>query len=282
MAAVEAKVLPFAPPVARETLPPPFVMMSVARQVLALCAAAHDERAIVVAKGPPGVGKTWALRMFADEADRAILVTVDPGSSKRGATAIGTMQLVAEALRQRFEGRSGRGTLSNAYWSMRKIVYDVIEEYYGHNEEDWEWQRLTLIFDEAQYLSREAIEMLRYWNDGVNSATPFPVGLVFVGNDEFSLQDGVAGESIISGAVRSRALAIETLEYADVADEDLALFLQSRGVADRDAIAEIARFLSSPRIPRDLRWIEQKIKRLKLRAGDDPITATIVRDVLAI
>jgi DNA transposition AAA+ family ATPase len=281
MAVAQAKVLPFEIASTRDIDPPPFVYMSVARQIQALCAAAHDERGIVVTKGPPGLGKTWALRRFSDEHENAIVVKVDPGSSKRGATAIGTMQLIVEALRKRYEGDTRRYSLSNAYWTMRKMVHDTIVDHFPCMN-DWEDARLTLIFDEAQYLSREAVEMLRYWNDEEDSATPFPVGLVFVGNDEFSLQEDASGYSAISGAVRSRAMFLESLSYADVSNEDLALLLQSRGISDVGAITDFTRFHCDTRVPRDLRAIEHRIKRIKRRAAGDPITATTVREVLAI
>jgi hypothetical protein len=143
-----------------------------------------------------------------------------------------------------------------------------------------EQPRFTFIFDEAQYLSREAIEMLRYWNDTDRTTTPIPVAIVFIGNNEFSLEEDSAGQSVISGAVRSRAFFIEPLDYADITDQDLILFAQSRGVTDAGAIAEIVRYYSSPRISRDLRHVERILATLSRRSNGAPVTAATVHEFI--
>lgn len=81
---------------------------------------------------------------------------------------------------------------------------------------------------------------LRFWNDRDRTATPFPVGLAFIGNPEFSLDRKHGVESVISGAVRSRAMFIESLDYLHLSEADLQLFVRSRGVTDSGAIARIS------------------------------------------
>lgn len=259
----------------------PFVETSIARQLLSRLSLTHEERGISVIAGPWGIGKTTSLKAFAAAHESVcVLVKVDPGSSKRGATPIAVMQLAIEAMRP-LRGRSDRASLSNAYWTLRQMLHNSLCDLFEADAHNLGYQpRFTFILDEAQFLSRDAIEMLRFWNDGDRGATPFPVGLAFVGNNEFALHEDVSGQSVISGAVRSRALFIESLEYADVSNADLTLFLRSRGITDADAINAFISYFSGPRVRRDLRNAERFISVFKRRAGDDPVTAEIVRSVL--
>jgi hypothetical protein len=260
----------------------PFVETSIARLFASRLSLTHMERGISVISGPWGIGKTTALDAFvAAQEFQAVVVKVDPGSSKRGATPIAVMQLVIEAMHEMTERRNVRGTLSNAYWSLRKMIFDEFVDVIGTDQMEWEHHRFTIIFDEAQYLSRDAIEMLRFWNDGDRTTTPIPIGLVFVGNNEFALQEDNSGQSVLSGAVRSRALFIDCLEYADISDSDLILFLQSRGIDDAAAIAATVTYFSQPRVRRDFRQVERFVGIFKRKAGDGAVTAKIVRDVLS-
>ena len=149
--------------------------------------------------------------------------------------------------------------------------------------EKWSFGQLplfTVIFDEAQYLSKDAIEMLRYWNDRDRTTAPFPIGLVFIGNKEFALTENRSGQSIISGAVRSRALFIEELDYINITDADLKAFCKSRGIENSKAIAAFVRYFSKPRVKRDLRTAEQLLSAIRRRAGDKPVSAEIVDSIL--
>lgn len=170
------------------------------------------------------------------------------------------------------------------YWELRRLVYHYLSELFPREHHDYErldqLPPFTFIFDEAQYLSREAIEALRFWNDNDRGTTPFPVGLVFVGNNEFSLEEDSYGQSTLSGAVRSRALFIEPLDYADITDQDLVLFAQSRGVTDAAAIAAIVRYYSAPRIKRDLRNVERLLATLKRRANGEAVSGATVQEFL--
>jgi hypothetical protein len=142
--------------------------------------------------------------------------------------------------------------------------------------------RLTLVFDEAQYLSPDAIEMLRYWNDGDRTVTPFPLGLAFVGNSEFALEEDASGQSHISGAVRSRALFVETLAYEDLTDEDLRSVMESRGGYEPDAMALIIRQFAGRRVRRDLRSIIRLDEALRGQSPRATISASLVRAELAL
>lgn len=263
---------------APDASPRPFVETTIARHLLNRLRMTHEERAISVFSGPWGIGKTTALDAFAAENEYCCaIVKVEPGARGKGAAPARVIQYVAEAL-QRLQEQP-RAIVSTGYLALRQLVYAHMIDMFG--EECIKFApAFTFIFDEAQYLSREAIEMLRYWNDGDRCTTPFPVGLVFVGNNEFSLQEDYSGQSAISGAVRSRALFIEPLDYSDVTDTDLVLFAQSRGIKDAAAIAGIVEHYSAPRAKRDLRNVERLLATLLRRAGEGPVTRAIVQAFL--
>lgn len=258
----------------------PYVETTVARILRSRLQLAHDEKGIVVISGPWGIGKTTAISAFAAENECGCVVVKVEQSTKRGASAADVMRYVLEAMRPMLH-KSERATLSNAYWALRQLIWRYLAELV--DEEDLKagyHPPFTLIFDEAQYLSREAIEMLRYWNDQDRTVTPFPVGLVFIGNNEFALKEDASGQSVISGAVRSRALFVEELDYLDITDADLVLFAQSRGITDAGAIATIIDYFSSARVKRDLRNIDKLIPAFRRRAAGKAITAETVRSVL--
>ena len=257
----------------------PFVSTYVARQLTRWIEDAHDECGITVVSGPWGIGKTTTLDAFAAREEvQCAIVKVEAGS-RRGATPIVVMQLVLEAMTELLGQHRGQSP-GNAYWVVRRRLFQMLEEYQRRTWDSEDSGRFTLIFDEAQYLSSESIEMLRFWNDADRSIMPFPIGLVFVGNNEFALQDDGTGQSVLSGAVRSRALFVEQLEYTDLTDEDMAAFAKSRGIVEPEAVAAFVGHFSSPRARRDLRLVERAIARMHDRAGDATISAEIVRSAI--
>lgn len=261
----------------------PFVETTIARHLQSRLEITHEERGIAVISGPWGIGKTTAIDAFANKYEcQCAVVKVDPGSSKAGATPIAVMQLAIEAMRPLLH-RSERATLSNAYWSLRQMIYNNLSSYFElhlPDADDPNIHRFTFIFDEAQYLSPKAIEMLRFWNDNDRTTTPFPVGLAFIGNNEFALQEDASGNSVISGAVRSRALFVEALNYEFVTDADLVLFAQSRGLNDAAAISVILKHYDGRRVKRDLRNVERMLGVIHRRAMGGPITQATVQAVL--
>lgn len=256
----------------------PFVETTIARHLLNRLLMTHEERGISVFSGPWGIGKTTALDAFQEaNAESCVIVKVEPGMRRKGSAPARVIQYVAEALQR--SRQYPRKIVSSGYFALRQLVYSHMLEAFGPECAEFP-PKFTFIFDEAQYLSREAIEMLRYWNDGDRCTTPFPVGLVFVGNNEFSLEEDHSGQSAISGAVRSRALFVEQLGYADVTDADLVLFAQSRGVADAAAISAIVEHYSGHRAKRDLRNVERLLATLQRRAGDGAVTRAVIQAFL--
>jgi len=266
------------PASAPEESPRPFVETTIARHLLNRLRMTHEEKAISVFSGPWGIGKTTALDAFHEAHEGScVIVKVEPGMRGKGAAPARVIQFVAESLQH--QAGKPRAIVSTGYLALRQLIYTHMLDMFGPECVELR-PDFTFIFDEAQYLSREAIEMLRYWNDGDRCTTPFPVGLVFVGNNEFSLQEDMSGHSAISGAVRSRALFIEPLDYTDVTDTDLVLFAQSRGIGDAAAIAAIVAHYSAPRAKRDLRNVERLLATLQRRAAGQPVTRQIVQSFL--
>ncbi len=260
---------------------PPFVETSIARLMLSRMRVTHDERGISVFSGPWGIGKTTAINAFQDEQEHigCQVIKVEPANSRKGVGPLPILHQILEALRARYAPETYIA-VSSAQWDLRRKIYNIMERA-GLIDTVGDWQPpFTFIFDEAQYLSRMAIEMLRYWNDSDRTSVPFPVGLIFVGNNEFALEEGLKGGSVLSGAVRSRLLFEVPLAYQDLNDTDLMLFAQSRGVVDAAALQTFVAHFKQPRVKRDLRQAERLLSMCRRMAGDDPISREIVASIL--
>lgn len=257
-----------------------FVATSVARGLIARMTATHQRRRISVFAGPPGIGKTTAIEEFARRTPGGVAVVK---VARRQAREVLVLQHVLEALRRlqasNFEYQS------SSLWILRRDIFgaacswaqlDVARARSG-DYPTASMPHLTLVFDEAQNLSRDAIEALRYWNDNDRCYAPFPLGLVFVGNNEFSLAGASNPDSVISAAVADRALYIQTLEYEDVVDDDLELFIRSKADLEANALASLLRAFRGPRSLRSLRRIGDLIDELIDDADGGPITIEDVR-----
>ena len=243
-----------------------FVPTSIARRMMARMQATHDRRRISVFSGPPGIGKTTAIDAFrARQPDSVVIAKV----SRRHAREVLALQHVLETVR----ALSGPGSdiLSNSVWKLRQDLFqalcqwagaDPIRARSGTEPSADELPRLTIVFDEAQNLSRQAIDALRYWNDTDRCYSPFPLGLIFVGNSEFSLEVDNLGQSVISAAVADRALYAQAFDYDELSDDDLRLFLRAKGLVDPGAVSNILRHFRAPRAVRSLRRVMDLVEDL--------------------
>lgn len=268
---------------------PSFINTSIAAAFLPLLDATHRRRRISAFTGPPGIGKSTALEAFRSSEDWAISVVSVPPGPKSGLGSIAALQIAIEGLagviQPRFQDRVPSSRLE-----LRNRLYSLICEWIGLGASEVRRDSvrpedvppLTLVFDEAQNLSREAIETLRYLNDATGNFSPFPVGLIFVGNNEFVLKSDARGQSTLSAAVADRALWIEDFKYTDVTDRDLELYLAAHGVMDPDAMALVIRCFGSGRRDRSFRRVNDLIAELIQEAGKGPVTAATVRCVLQV
>jgi DNA polymerase III delta prime subunit len=152
--------------------------------------ATHDRRRISVFAGPPGIGKTTAVDVFcARQPNEVAIVKI----ARRNAKEVLVLQHALEAVRQ-ISGTQ-RLAVPSSIWELRSYVFRAVCESAGLDVDATrrgeavadDVGRLSIVFDEAQNLSREALEVLRFWNDHDRCYSPFPIGLIFVGNNEFSL-----------------------------------------------------------------------------------------------
>lgn len=257
-----------------------YVATSVARRLIARMQATHERRRISVFAGPPGIGKTTAIDRFSGaNAGSVAVVKV----ARRNAREVLVLQHAVEALR-RMTGSPFQHAPSSV-WELRNDLFGALCAWAGsepgparRGEYDPDgFGRLTLVFDEAQNLSREAIESLRYWNDADRCYAPFPLGLVFVGNNEFSLSGSGPQDSVISAAVADRALYLQTLDYEDVTDDDLRLYLDANADVEPAAAALILRSFRAPHSPRSLRRLADLLADLADFTGGGAITLEDVR-----
>lgn len=253
-----------------------FLPTTIARTILSRMQIVHDTRRIAIFSGPPGIGKTTAINAF---------VSANPGEAevvtikKENASSRVVTQYALEAVRRMTGGNIDGHVYTDTYLIGRQFRKEVAKQaaYMGFERDA---VRLTLIFDEAQTLTKPAIEELRHWNDGAGNDLPYKIGLIFVGNDEFSLKSSGSGQSVISAAVSDRARFIESFSYSDLTDGDLAAFIQAHGIDDAEAVSAIVRRFSGPRAVRSFRRVADLIEDLAMVANGEPVTAEIVRSII--
>jgi RecA/RadA recombinase len=260
-----------------------YIATSIARRLIARMQATHQRQRISVFAGPPGIGKTTAIDAFAARASGGLAVVK---VARRSAREVLALQHVLDSV-QRLNGTVSTEFPASA-WHLRNALFAALCKWADADPASARrgeypsgaFPHLTVVFDEAQNLSRSAIEALRYWNDPDRCYAPFPLGLIFVGNSEFSLQSDIDGQSAISAAVADRALYVQTFDYEDVTDDDLRLFLEDRGVFDPGAVAALLRYFRTARAARSLRQVRNLLDELAAVSRRKEVTADTVRQVL--
>ena len=241
----------------------------------------HERRRASFFVGPPGIGKSTAIAAFADMNPGAVMVT---RITKRGVTGPQALQSLLLALRQR-AGQETRYVTNATSEVQRYIAIEIEKAGDGRRRDEAPdlFPKLTIVFDEAQRLTNGAIDALRDWNEPhYFCAGSFPIGMIFVGNNELSLETGRGGTSILDEGMQDRLLYRERLTYEDVDRSDMEDFARSRGIADDGAVNAIGAAFAGPHTQRSFRRLADFIDLLLDEAGDEPLTRETVRTVLSL
>lgn len=237
----------------------------------------HDRRRSAMFVGPPGLGKSTAIEAFRAANPESVMVV---SVLKRGVTGTQVLQQLLRALR----AHNGRPAnyITNATAQVLQQIGVEIEHAGGGLPRDAGPERfpsLTIVFDEAQRLTNAALDALRGYNEPhYHCAGTFPLGMIFVGNNELSLEDR-GGGSILDEGMRDRLLYAARIGYSLVTPDDIKSFAQSLGIADKGALTMIARRFSGERIPRSFRQIERFVDECRDEACGAPVTAEIVNSI---
>lgn len=246
----------------------------------------HKKRRISIFSGPPGIGKTSAIDQFRIANDNNVAVVK---ISNKNTSDLVAYQYMLEAFAKMTDKEvssfsADRYVIKNhlcrriAEWGCDDLPWPLAS---ATDQEPVVYPPLTFVFDEAQNLSRHAVDALRYWNDPDRCYGPFPIGVIFIGNDEFALKADRSGSSVISAAVADRALYHESYDYSAVKASDLELFVRSRGIVEPNAVAALVRHYSGPRVIRSLRRLSDDIDDLFEEADGGPVTLATVKAVFS-
>src|SRR4030042_723716 len=118
-----------------------FVRTGQADDVLIVCSLAHTNKFIGLVQARAGLGKTTALNEYASRRSGVCFITASTWNYSRGAIAL----LLTRAVR-----------VSTTYTTMTSAVEEVINKLGSGS---------LVIIDEAQHLTRETLDGLRYIHD---------------------------------------------------------------------------------------------------------------------
>lgn len=267
---------------------PDLISTSIHRSLVTRIRRTHQLQGIAVFIGPPGIGKSTSLDAMREEEPYAFNVIVTPHGGEKGVSPRVALQLAIEGMERMTESRRAGDRIPTDLLELRSRLFAVIAEWAGVSASEARrdgldrrlFAPLTFAFDEAQNLSRDALEMLRELNEARAGFSPLPVGLVLLGNDEFALKAGRGRQSIVSAAFANRARYFETLTYEHVTDEDLRLLFEARGIDDEAALDLILRHLRAGRRDRSFRRAGYLADDLQTEADGKPVTAVTVKAVL--
>ena len=259
-----------------------YLQTNVMRRLVARMQRTHDRRRASFFVGPPGIGKSTAIEAFrrANPGGVAVVKVM-----KRGLTGPQALQQLLLGLRSIRE--SATGYLTSATTEVQRYVALEIHKLGNGLARDQDpalFPHITVVFDEAQRLTNGAIDALRDYNEPhFLCRGSFPIGMIFVGNNELSLKAENGGASILDEGMADRLLYRDRLTYDDVERSDLELFVRAMGVSDSGAVAAIiATFFGQFAQQRSFRRVGDFIDELNDEAMGEPVTASTVRKVLGL
>nr|WP_277991046.1 ATP-binding protein [Sphingomonas panni] len=241
----------------------------------------HARRRASFFVGPPGIGKSTAINAFAAANPGKVMVEK---INKRGVTGRQALQTLLLALRQ-LSDREGNHVSNATGEVQRQIAVEIERLSGGYRRDDHPelFPKLTIVLDEAQRLTNNAIDALRDWNEPhYFCAGTFPIGMIFVGNNELSLEAGKGGTSILDEGMQDRLLYRKRLTYNDVERADIERFCRVEGIDDDGAVGAIATAFAQQNAQRSFRRLSDFIVTVQRQAGADPVTRDTVRSALAL
>lgn len=252
---------------------------SVLRHLVVRMQRTHDHRRASFFVGPPGIGKTTAIEAFRASNPGAVArVQV----TKRGVTGPQALQQLLLALRD-ITGRH-TGYLTNATAQVQHYIDLEISQIGNGLRRDEEpdlFPKITVVFDEAQRLTNGAIDALRDYNEPhYYCRGSFPIGMIFVGNNELSLEARGGEGSVLDEGMQDRLLYRDRLTYDDIDRPDVELFVRAKGIQDADALAAIVLAFGPSGQQRSFRRLADFIDEVLDEALGAPVTAEHVRAVL--
>lgn len=258
-----------------------FIKTSIHRRLFSRMEKTHRARRASIFVGPPGIGKSTAIQAFQTANPDTVVVA---RIMRRGVTRTQVLEQLWLALRSRTGQEKVYATTS---FARTQHNVDVEIEKVAHNlrrDDDIEkFPLLTVVFDEAQRLTNDAIDVLRDYNEphGLCRGT-FLLGMIFVGNNELSLSPSDNGMSILDMGMADRLKYADRLSYDDVEPADVRQFALANGVDDKGAVEAIVRFFfSGDGQQRSFRKVADLIDELRDEALGEPITAATVAAVLS-
>jgi hypothetical protein len=262
-----------------------FVKTSISSKVLAFAEDTHRRRRISCIAGPPGIGKTEALLAFRHSHPEEVVITKIAQPNARPGLC---MRLVAEAIRDSIPYERPY-FMPSGHYEVRNHIFNMLCDRdgfsvrAGHDRQyrAEQFTPLTVIIDEAQNLSREFVDQIRFWSDRDSRYAPFPIGFFLVGNSDLILRPDGRGHPQVSRAIGDRLLHSRTFSYADVLDDDLLLFADSRADLSEDVRAEIVREYGAKGAVRSLRTLSDALDEAREDSNDGEITVDILGEVFA-
>jgi hypothetical protein len=258
-----------------------FIKTSIYQRLITRMEKTHRARRASIFVGPPGIGKSTAITAFKmANPDNVLVIRI----MRRGVTRTQVLEQLWLALRAR-TGREMTYATTSFARTQHNVDVEIERASNGLRRDDdlEKFPLLTVVFDEAQRLTNDAIDVLRDYNEPHYFCRgTFPLGMIFVGNNELSLSPSDNGMSILDMGMADRLKYADRLSYDDVEKDDIRRFVKAHGVDNEGAVEAVVRFFfGGDGQQRSFRKIADLIDELRDEALDEPITAETVAAVLS-
>lgn len=219
-----------------------------AASVLSAMSFAQMAGSISVVYGGAGIGKTTAIRTYANQAPNVWVVTATPSVARPGPV----LTRIAQALNLRTTG------------ALHMIESNIIERVQG--------TRGLLVIDEAQHLCHRALDSIRAIHDATG------VGICLAGNEIVYAQ--LTGGTRAIGFAQLFSRVAKRVRLSKPTDADITAILDAWQITDKDT----RKFcIAIGKRPGALRGLSQTLRLASLFANNvgEPLSLPIIRDAWA-